>query len=264
MKKMCLIAVALIMLSSGFVYADPFGPAEPAAKEGKFTLGVGYFLYQEKLKPADDTFSAAGAVATDFWQKTTVWSNQAYVQASYGLLKNWEVFARLGAADLRAKETFDYVAYADDFRGDYQAFGTLGFKGILFNTKSFSIGPILKASYYSDYKDSATGTIAGTKIDMSYNIKDIWDVNLGLAFQAKINNVVLFAGPFVYWKNAKVDLDITITGTGTFSDSVKYESENNVGGFAGVRIPITKNFMLDVEGQYTNQFSGGAAIVYQF
>jgi hypothetical protein len=273
MKKCCIIAVVLLLFSGGIVYADQFGPPEPLAQQGKVAFGVGYFYGSETLKPSNDTFAAPGAIQNDFWQKATFNQNKAYIQLNYGVCKNWEVFGRLGGADLQSKEAFNFNAYTDDFRDSYQVYGTLGFKGVLYSNpkaswgpfSSFSIGPIIKGSYYSDYSDSASGAIGGTAVNMTYNVKEMWDVNLAISMQTKVmEKVTLFAGPFVYWRNLKSSLDIQIVGTGTFSDSTKYESENNIGGFAGFRVPLTNALSLDLEAQYTNQFGAGASVMYRF
>lgn len=268
MKKICIIAVALLIFSGGIGYAGQFGAPEPLAKEGKVAFGIGYFYSNEKLKPSDDAFLGTA----DFWQKARFMQNTAYLQGSYGIFKNWEVFGRLGFADLQASDTFNWNTYTDDFKDTYQVFGTLGIKGVMYSNPSFamgpfstfSIGPILKGSYYSDYQDSAMGAIGGTAVTMTYSAKDMWDASFALAMQTKLNSVILYAGPFAYWRNIKSELTVQITGTGIFTDSTKYESENNVGGFAGIRVPIMKNVNFELEGQYTNSFSAGAAVVYSF
>ena len=54
MKKLILaIAIAAIFVTGSMVYAGQFGPLEPAAKEGKTALGVGYFYYSAKWKTKD-------------------------------------------------------------------------------------------------------------------------------------------------------------------------------------------------------------------
>lgn len=164
---------------------------------------------------------------------------------------------------MRVKDAYDWGAYTDDAKDTAKFYGGLGFKGILWENKTFSIGPIFQANYYSKYKDSVVGVSGGTAYTVEYEAKDNWDVNLAVAVQAKFNGFTFYAGPFVYWKNSKISFDVT-GGGATAGDAVKYESENNVGGFGGVRVPVTKNISFELEGQFTNRFSGGAAVVYSF
>ena len=268
MKQCCIVAVVLLMFSSGIASAAEFGPPEPLAKPGKFALGIGYSVSGEQLKPEDET----GFGNADFWQKTRFTQEAWFLQVNYGITKNCEMFARFGLADLKGKDVFNYNTYTDNFRDTNQYFSTLGFKGVLYSNpsfsmgpfKSFSMGPIIKGSYYSQYKDTSSGTIGGTLVTQSYTANDIWDVNLAWSMQTKISSITLFAGPYVYWRNIKSELTISIPGAGVFVDTAKYQSENNVGAFAGLRVPVMKNFTLDVEGRYTDSFGAGAALMYSF
>jgi hypothetical protein len=268
MKQCWIVAVVLLMFSFGIASAAEFGPPEPLAKPGKFAIGLGYSQSSEKLKAEDGT----GFGSADFWQKTEFTQKAWYLQLNYGLCKNWEMFLRFGLADLEAKDAFNYNTSTENFKDTNQFFTTLGFKGVMYSNssfsmgpfKSFSMGPILKGSYYSEYKDTSSGVIGGTLVTQEYKARNIWDVNLALSMQTKVSNVTLFAGPFVYWRNINSELAVSIPGSGVFVDSAKYQSEYNVGGFAGLRVPVTKRLTLDVEGRYTDSFGAGAALMYSF
>lgn len=260
MKKCCIFAlIGLLMFSSGVVWAGQFGAPEPMANPGKFSVGIGAFYSSEKLKASDDGF-LGGA---DFWQKTRFTTSEGYVQGSFGIVKNWEIFGRLGGAQMFVSDAFNFNSYTDDFKDRWNLYGTLGVKGVVWSSGPFSVGPVFHASYYDRFKDSTAGTIGGNYVNMNYEVSEIWDMNLGVSVQAKFSGVTFFAGPFVYWRNAVSNLEIT-SGGRFGSDSTRYVSENNVGGFGGVRIPIMKNFAIEVEGQYTNMFSAGALAVYKF
>jgi hypothetical protein len=267
MKQCCIVAVLLLFVSTGIAAAGEFGPPEPLAKPGKFAVGIGYSASSEKLKPEDET----GFGAADFWQNTTFTQKAWYIQANYGLCKNWEMFARWGLADLKAKDAFNYVTSSDDFKDTNQFYTTLGLKGVLYSDPAFkmgpfsslSMGPILKGSIYSQFKDTSSGLIGGTLVTQEYAAKDMWDINLAWSIQSKFKSFTLFAGPYVYWRNIKSELTVT-SGGATFVDSAKYQSENNIGFFGGFRVPIMKNFNLDVEGRFAESFGGGAALMYSF
>ncbi len=106
MKNLCVtVAVIAIFVLTASAQAGNFGPPEPEAQAGNVSLGVGYFYSSDSLKPSDDSF----VDQPNFWQKTTFVQNQAYLQANYGFFKDWEVYGRLGGADLRSKEIFYYT-----------------------------------------------------------------------------------------------------------------------------------------------------------
>jgi hypothetical protein len=269
MKQCYIVAAILLMFSCGIVSAAEFGPPEPLAKPGKLAIGIGYSHSGEKLKPEGaDPFLGN----SDFWQRTRFSQGAWYMQANYGFSKNCEMFVQIGLAGLRIKDAFSYDAGTDNFRDSARLFSTLGFKGVLYSNpsfrmgpfSSFSLGPIIKGSYYSQYKDTSSGMIGGVLVTQEYVAKDMWDINLALSMQTKLSSITFFAGPFVYWRNVKSELTVSIPGQGVFTDTVRYQSENNEGGFFGLRVPIMKSVNFDVEGRYTDSFGAGAALMYSF
>jgi hypothetical protein len=264
MKKLILvIAIAAIFAMGSMVYAGQFGPPEPAAKEGKASLGVGYFYSSSKMKPKN----------TEDWEEIKPTQNQAYLQLGYGFTKNWEAYLRVGGADLKLKDVITDPDITNtgpkDFKDGFKPFGTLGVKGLLYesNNKSFGIGPFIQATLYSSYKDEWTFSELGWS-DSGYvkaKVKNPLDINLGISAQAKIGEVILYGGPVGFWNKAKAELEgqNLTTGNGG-SDSTTFKEKNNIGGFAGVRIPLSKSLNLEVEGQMKSKFSFGGALTYSF
>ncbi|MCL5061711.1 MAG: hypothetical protein M0Z70_07045 [Nitrospiraceae bacterium] len=258
MKKVVLVIVVLMLFTMGsVVYAGQFGPPEPAAKEGGVALGVGYFYYTAKWKPKDSD-----------WEEGKVRQNQAYLQASYGFIKNGEIYLRVGGADAKLKEAFFDNS---DFKRGLKPFGTLGVKGVFNITPSFGIGPFLQASLFPSYKDDTTGTatISGIPVSGTETLKVIKprEINIGLGLQGKIGEAILYGGPVIYWEKAKADWTFTGTIAGipvSLSDSTTYKEKNNIGGFAGVRLPLGKGLNFEVEGQLKSRFSMGGALTYSF
>jgi len=263
-KKLALaIAIAAIFATGSMVYAGQFGPPEPAAKEGKAALGLGYFYSSAKLKPKN---------TEDFWEiKPT--QNQAYLQLGYGIAKNWEVYLRVGGADIKIKNAITDTDLTNtgpkDFKDGIKPFGTLGIRGLLYesNNKSFGIGPFIQTSLYSSYKDEWTLSELGWSDSgtIKVKVKNPWDVNLGISAQVKIGEVILYGGPAAYWNKAKAEGDAQNLTTGkSFSGSTTFKEKNNIGGFAGVRVPLGKGLSLEVEGQMKSKFSMGGALTYSF
>lgn len=262
MKRLALvIAIAAIFAMGSVVYAGQFGPPEPAAKEGKAALGIGYFYSSAKLKPKN---------TVDFKEREAN-QNQTYLQLSYGIIKNWEVYFRVGGADIKVKKFFDDPTITNvgpvNLKDSLKPFGTIGVKGVFDVTPSFGIGPFLQASLYSSYKDEWTLNELGWS-DSGYakaKWKKPWDINLGISAQAKIGEVILYGGPAAYWNKAKAEQDIkNLTAGSSGIDSTTYKEKNNVGGFAGVRVPLGKGLSIEVEGQYKSKFSMGGALTCSF
>jgi hypothetical protein len=260
MKRLCMTAALIIVLLTATAQAGQFGPPEPEAQAGKVSFGLGYFYSAETLKPSNDTYIDQ----PNFWQKSTFVQNQAYIQGNYGFMKDWEIYGRLGGADLRSDEIFYYTNSKEDFRDNIQPFGTLGIRGVLYRSGIFAVGPFVQASYFfSDYKDSSSGVINGVNVFQSYTAKNMWDLNVGISAQAKYQGALFYVGPFFHMKRADAELQIR-SATNFFSDSVTYKEDTYFGGFAGVRVPVTKNISLGLEGQYTNKVAAGASVSYSF
>jgi hypothetical protein len=287
MKKTVLVIAVLMLFAMGsVVYAGQFGPLEPAAKEGRVALGIGYFRSSAEWKPKD------------VGEGKKVTQNKVYLQLSYSPVKNLELYARVGGADLKIKDVFRTneevraMLLADgvtdpvvtglkpDFKEGLRTFGTIGVKGFFNVSDSFGIGPFAQVSMYSSYKDRNSGTVTGTIPGVGallatgteeLKIKNLRDINLGIGLQGKIGDLIVYGGPFAYWTRAKVDWTEVVTGTregvpftDSLSRSITIEEENNIGGFAGLRLPLGKGLNFEVEGQIKSRFSMGGALTYAF
>ena len=84
-------------------------------------------------------------------------------------------------------------------------------------------------------------------------LKNPWEISAALAFQGNIgDNLIIYAGPYLFW--SKFDID----GGGS------WEAKNNFGGMGGVRFKFGKNFSIEIEGQYTDEFSAGGVFTVSF
>jgi hypothetical protein len=266
-KVMVPIVFTVLMLFAicSTAYAGQFGSPEPTAKEGKVALGVGYFYYSAKSKPKD----------TENWDESKSSQNQAYVQLGYGFVKNWEAYLRVGGADIKSKDAFSTASpragFKSDFEDGYKPSGTLGVKGIFNISNSFGIGPFFQASLYSSYEDSASGTNSGFSETQTMKVKKQREINLGVGLQGKIGETIVYGGPVAYWARSKAEWTGKVTGavyaatgTDTATLSTTYKEKGNIGGFAGIRIPLIKSLNLEVEGQLKSRFSMGGALTYSF
>ncbi|MBI2628179.1 MAG: hypothetical protein HYW71_01935 [Candidatus Niyogibacteria bacterium] len=258
MKLIMIMFLVFFAVTINTAHSGQFGAPEPVAKEGKFSLGVGYFYFSDKWTPQDTGWIEAKPVA-----------NQPYVQVSYGFMKNAEAYLRLGASDLKVSSAFPsgtgLSGFKSEFSDGFKPFATVGVKGVFNITSSLGVGPFAQAGLYSDsYSDSTSGAIFGFPATMEMKIKNPSHFDLGMAIQNKIRGITLYAGPFVHWSKADVEGKIIIPGVGTAADSTTYKEKNNFGGFAGARVPLGKKFNLEVEGQMRNEFSLGSSLTYLY
>lgn len=266
MKRMVLIVTLLILfMTANIAYAGQFGAMEPVSELGKVSLGIGYFYYSDKLEPKDREGTWIG------WKKSKITQNQAYLQLGVGIMPNSEVYFRVGGADIKVPDAFltsadgpELAGFKDKLKDSLKPFGTIGIKGGYNFAPPFGIGYFVNTSLGSNYRDKTAGTFLGVPATQEMKIKRPWEVNLGVALQGKIGEVLLYGGPLVYWARSKVEWEGTIPGVGSISDSTTYKEKNNLGGFAGLRLPLGKGFNIEVEGQLKSRFSAGGSLVYSF
>jgi len=246
MKKLFgIVAIVLFVMVVGIAHASQFGPQEPIAKDGNFSMSAGYTYYTGKWEGGGDNYKMT--------------QNQAFIQGSFTFKKLWEAYARVGGANMKIDDLF--VA-GENFQDKTQFFGTAGLKGLLYNTPAFGIGPFLQASYFGNYKDSRNVTSGGTSGTWDLKWKNQWDVTFGIGMQTKLNGIILYGGPFVYWAQASLDSSSAVNNIP--NRSYTFNEKNNIGGYLGLRIPATKNISVDVEGEVKNNVTGGIKVNYAF
>lgn len=237
----CIIAVFACM-SAVAAYAGQYGSPEPVAQPGKGSIGIGYGYTSGRWEPDD---------SLNFSEIKTM-QDQFYVQGSFSPVKNWEAYIRLGGTNLRID---DMGAGVERFRDEMKPFGSIGIRGLAYNTGGFGIGPFIQASLSSKLDDSVSTPIGPVTVEF----KKPWDVSGGLAFYMKHEGVSLFGGPFFYI--AQADMDMSATG---YSASAEYEEKGHVGGYAGVRLPLGGGFSIEAEGILRSRLSVGAVLSYSF
>jgi hypothetical protein len=251
------ISAFLIFAVNGTAAAGgPFGPPQSVSKEaGGLNTGIGYWYQEDKYKNGTES---------------VIRQNQVYSQLGYGT-RNWEMYARGGISDLKISDAFSSTQAStttskEDFEDNWKFFGTLGAKGFYPFNKTFGMGAFIQGSYYfSDFTDNVSGTHAGAPFTTQLKVKNLWDVNFGLGFQATVPyDIKLYIGPYAYYSEAKSSLSANIPGLNSGAGDVRLETKTNAGGFTGVDIPLAKGFHLNVEGQYSARFSVGAAITYSY
>ena len=252
-----LVTVLGVICLSSALYADQYGAPEPTTKVGGAALSVGHTFYDSKWK------------SSDFADDVRVFQSRAFIQGSYGFMKNWEGYVRGGAANFRSRDFYDDANGGlfgatgfGDFRDGYQPYVTAGIKGIVYSRGIFAVGPFAQGTYqFAEYKSDVFVNSANY---VQWKFKNPWDITVGIAGQIKVIGLTLYGGPFGYWTGAKVEAE-GVSG-GTFeSGSARPEEKGNFGGFFGVKGPFFfKNTSINAEVQLKSRFTTGVSLTYSF
>jgi hypothetical protein len=222
--KRLILACALLLFSIP-AFAGHFGPAEPLAKPGNFSLGTGIFFYSAEWEDDVD-----------------VEQIQPYVQAGLGIAPNWEIYTQLGASDI------DLDANGGGFEDGYRPFATVGIRGLFTKRTPVGFGAFVQGTYFSSWED--TDPVFGdVEIEKSY------EINGGLVLEGEIEGAILYGGPVFFLR----DSDVKAAGV---SDSI--EEDSNFGGFIGIRWPLKNGLAVELETQIKTDISAGGAIHFIF
>jgi hypothetical protein len=255
--KYGLFITLLIFALLGTAFAGQFGAPESTAKGvgNGWQVSVGYWYHEDKMKDGGDT---------KFKQ------NEVYVQVAKSF-SEMEIYARFGGTNAKSNDVFtsssSSVKFAkDEWDSDWKPFGTLGLKGYYPFNKQVGIGAFVQGTYvFGDLEDSTTATVSGTNVAVSAKIKNLWEVDAGIAVQLTLPaDVKLYAGPYVYYAEGKGQASASLLGVTITSDETTLKNNTNFGGFLGVDVPITKAVHINVEGQYSESFSVGALLGFAF
>lgn len=256
--KIIVIIVFVILIVPGRAAAGgPFGPPQPIAKEaGGLHTGIGYWFHEDKYKNGTEQVTR---------------QNQVYSELGYGSRNGWEITARVGMSDLKLIDAFSSSTASTatskkDFEEHGKFFGTVGAKGFYPFNKTFGMGAFIQGTYYfSDFTDTVSGTRNGVPFSVKLSVKNLWDVNFGMGFQVTVPyGIKMYIGPSVHYSELKVSPSADVAGVALASGETTMKNKTGFGGFTGIEVPLAKGFRLNLEGQYTERLSVGAAVIYVY
>ena len=256
--KAIVIIVFFILIAPGRAAAGgPFGPPQPIVKEAEgLHTGIGYWYHEDKYKNGTEQ---------------VIRQNQVYSEAGYGTKNYWDIYVRVGISDLNVSDAFSStsaatITFKNDFEENRNYFGTFGAKGFYPFGKTFGVGAFIQGTYYfRDFTDHISGTRNGAPFAIELRMKNLWDVNFGIGFQATVPyGIKMYLGPYVYYSEAKVSPSADVAGVALASGETTIKNKTSFGGFTGIEVPLAKGFRLNLEGQYTERLSVGAAVIYVY
>jgi len=252
-----LIVSFVFMISPAAGAAGLFGAPQTVSRtEGGLNTAIGYRYHQDMFENGSDY---------------KVRQNEIYSQAAYGANNIWEIYARAGIANMKMVDIFrspDYEADTDEnnFDENWKVSGTFGAKFFYPMTKTLGMGAFVQGTYcFSDFTDNVSGTSLGKPFTANLKVKNLWDINFGVGFQATLPcGTRLYAGPYIYYSEAEMAMSSKISGLEYSTENFSVKNKTIAGGFAGADIPLIKRFRLNVEAQYADQFSAGLAVSYTY
>ena len=249
--------LVIILFLPGTVFAGSlFGPPQPVSrKDGGLHTAIGYWHYEDKFKDGGDY---------------VLKQNQLYTHAGYGARDLWEVYGRLGIADMKLENAFSprdglTTTSNSDLNDTWNNFfGTLGGKIFYPYNQIFGIGAFAQGTYYfNDFSDTVSGIRGGVPFTADLKIKDMWNINFGISGQMSIADTRFYLGPYFYHAEAEASPSPATPGL-QFTADTTIKNKSSVGAFAGIDAPLGKGFRMNIEGQYSERLSIGAAVTFTY
>lgn len=249
MKSLILTLLVVVSFVS-FANAQNIGPATPVVNisggVASPNIGVGYSYIQSEWD-----IDGAGDVEME--------QNQVYahIGAVFGdeSTSNYEVFARIGVADLEDDDDLDFDA-------DEELMFAVGMRNEFFQGQVFGIGGVLQVSYIDSFDDNTTVRLGGTDFDVKTSIESVVDAELAFPVQVKANNALFYFGPVAYISTADIDVKVS-NGFVSASDDTDIDENHNLGAYGGLAWR-TENMSFELEGKYKSDLSVGGFVSFVF
>jgi len=195
-----------------------------------------------------------------------------YLQAGYHFVPFWQGYARVGVASLQGDENLGFSdALAEESGTEVAPFGGIGVKGRLPLGKYWTLAPQASLDYFGNYTFTRSGTMAAVIFPPTVDevpVQEKLTFKRQLAAEADLlllwekTAFTLYAGPQLYWRQARLDGELTIAGDRYASDSGTVQEKGFVGAIAGVAIPLGKTTDLILEVQQRSGFGVAGGLAY--
>jgi hypothetical protein len=231
-KKLSLVVVILtaLALTGSALALAPMGPPTAGLKTGQFRAGAEYSYSKDDMKVEGEKID-------------NVTSNMIFGNLGYGIMDEWEGFARLGVANV------DY--HDGDLSGDYGFAWGFGTKVTFLKQENLNWGALFQMTW-TDSKDKDE--------DVKF---DFYDMQIAVGPTWKLNDTLsIYGGPFVHLIKGHVD---NVTNDDDVVTDVDLKEYSAFGGYVGAEAALAANTSLFGEFQFTGSgWAIGTGINWKF
>ncbi|MCX5646084.1 MAG: hypothetical protein NTZ17_15600 [Phycisphaerae bacterium] len=264
-----IITGSLVAVASG----TPMGSPTAYLGAGRWGFGAEYGYGQMDLETSGTVTDTFPGFSRDSWPQDfridNLKSNMAFGTVAYGLTDNWDLFARIGAAD--AKGTIVVLPAIvksaerqDDSDGSFGLAWGVGTRATLHKSGPWSFGGLVQVTWFrpGDGEFSIEDPLPLDPVKhepvwvgdakLSY-----WQAQASLAAAFQVDTWRFWAGPFFQFTQGDMDFSGTYSltgavGTGTLNWASTIDDSFQVGGHFGANWEICDQFNLWGEGQITS------------
>jgi hypothetical protein len=260
------VLIVLGVLVSAAPAGAPMGPPTAFLGEGRWAVGGEYGYEQTDMK-------ASGTVTEQFLNDTTFFwtqpfriddlaSNMFFGTLAFGICDNWDIFARVGAANAQDEivalpADTGAVQRQNDFDGSCGLAWGVGTRATFCRSGPWSFGGLMQVTWLHP-GDSDFAVVDPLIPDESWvgEVKlKYWQAQAVLAAAYEADQWRFWAGPFLQFIRGDMDFNGTAVlngaGVSTIGWTSKLRESAQVGGHFGANWEMSDVFDVWVEGQIT-------------
>ncbi len=263
-------AVLIVMgvLVSAAPAGAPMGPATAFLGEGRWAVGAEYAYEQTDLEASGTVTERFLNNNTFFWTQPfeidDLTSHMIFGTLAYGICDNWDIFARVGAADAKDEVVAlpadaDAIRRQNDFDGSFGLAWGAGTRATFCRAGPWSFGGLMQVTWF--HPGNSDFSIADPLIpDESWVGEaklNYWQAQASLAAAYQADKWRFWAGPFLQFIRGDLNFSgaavLNGAGLSTIRWTSKLEESTQVGGHFGANWEVSDVFDVWVEGQITGE-----------
>ena len=238
------------------------GAPTAESKAGQWIFGVDYAYSDIDLDTGrmkyTDSEGGSGKTPFDFPKVKT---NFYYATLGYGLTDNWEVYGRLGIADIKGKDRFP--AYSNEWEGgnfDNDAAWGIGTRCTFYQQDKVRWGVTAQMNWIDTSEDWTYSDGMKEMVDLS-----AYDLLVAVGPTVDMGGWKLYGGPFFYMINGDFDLKETAPDGSWWKGEADVEEASSFGGYVGAAIPLGENTDMTFEvSAISDGWAAGTGVIVRF
>ncbi len=277
---------SMAILASTALGGAPMGPPMALLGEGNWGVGGEYGHESADLQAQGTLRAVYGGLPFDFVENLEIKDltmDMFFVTLAYGVCDNWDIFARVGAADagddVRATSNIPRVPPSGPIDANdvlnqlgvpqHYALGSLdnsfgfawgiGTRATFCRSGPWAFGGLVQATFFKpgDSDIQYVDPLFGAAVEHIGDAElDFWETQVSLAVSYQVDTLRLWAGPFLQFIMGDFDRDGRILFDGvdlgdTFKASSDLQQKSEIGGHFGGDWSVSQQLDLYVEGQVT-------------
>ncbi|MCI0498877.1 MAG: hypothetical protein L0Y36_04235 [Planctomycetales bacterium] len=254
-KRMRWVVLMVISLSVTAMAIDFMGPPTATLKKGQWRTDFTYHFSENDIELTNITIEGFNLGDLDVDE---IEIQRYYATFGYGLDDRWEIYAKIGGADLEQ----DDISFSSDADLAY-GWGT---RITMNQSKEVDWGVGFLMSWFGadeDYSGSSESDTYKTSFDI-----DAYELQVAAGPTFKMQGWDLYGGIFYYMLEGDIDAKETGTDGGvpySLTGTADMEEDSNVGGYVGTLMHLTKNIDAMVELAFVSDGWGvGGGIGWKF